>query len=174
MINSALNPSKNLKYFKDFLIKIIAWLYEKDSDTWTTGPQSQSAPFVVVTWGRIFSPLTITQEEDGPTCPAPYLRTFSTRDCTSLSSLLASVALSFLTCFSLSWFCLSLFSLFFLLENSTDKGSSLTAVLCNGHVRNTCSLLPINSEESSHGLCVNDWKLLYSNKTLFIDLHISF
>lgn len=63
---------------------------------------------------------------------------------------------------------------FFLLENSTDKGSSLTAVLCNGHVRNTCSLLPINSEESSHGLCVNDWKLLYSNKTLFIDLHISF
>lgn len=80
----------------------------------------------------------------------------------------------FLLVFPLSWFCLSLFSLFFLLENSTDKGSSLTAVLCNGHVRNTCSLLTINSEESSHGLCVNDWKLLYSNKTLFIDLHISF
>lgn len=80
----------------------------------------------------------------------------------------------FLLVFLSPGFAFLFFPFFFLLENSTDKGSSLTAVLCNGHVRNTCSLLPINSEESSHGLCVNDWKLLYSNKTLFIDLHISF
>lgn len=90
--------------------------------------------------------------------------------CTSLAKLLASVVLSFLPYSSLSWFCLPLFSFFFLLENSTDKGSSLSPVLCNGHVRNACSILPINSEESSHGLCANEWKLLYSNKTLFIDL----
>lgn len=87
--------------------------------------------------------------------------------------------------FSPVWLCLFLliflspgfaflFFLFSLLGNSTDKGSSLPPVLCSGHVRNACSLSLINSEESSHGLCANEWKLLYSNKPLFIDLNILF
>lgn len=115
--------------------------------------------------------MTVTQEEDGPSCPVPYLRTFSTGNCTSLSSLLATVALPFLSYFSLSWFLslsLLLLSLFLFLGNSTDKGSSLPPVLCKEHVRNAYSH-PINSEESSPGLCANEWELLYSNKTLFID-----
>lgn len=123
---------------------------------------------MVVTWGRIFSSLTLTQEEDGPTRPALFLHTFihlhisiqPSRQCGSVFSYLF---------FSL----LVLPFSFIFLGNSTDEGSPLPPVLCNGHVRNACSLLAISSEESSHGLCANEWKL-YSNKTLFIDLNISF
>lgn len=58
--------------------------------------------------GKDFLHLTITQEEDGPTRLLlifihSYVRT-------SLSNLLASVALPLLTYFSLSWFCLFPFS----------------------------------------------------------------
>lgn len=65
--------------------------------TISPGPQPQSMPFMVVTGGRICSPLTITQEEDGPIRPAPYFLRFRTGNCISLSHLLVSVTLSFLS-----------------------------------------------------------------------------